>query len=293
MQTGKRDFLKMLGAGLLGAASVRALSRQTTSREAVPASDDTSDRVIKTGVLRASYINYPPYFTKDPNTKALGGLYYDMAMKLAADLGVKIEWVEEVSFANPFEGLDTQRYDIVAANIWPNGSRAKRADFTKPICYNGFNVFMRPDEAHRFKDLSALNRSDVHIALVDGEGFVPIAKELCPKANFVFLQNNVSNAELVLQLLTHKADATFLELAFANNYLQDHPGSIAPISPDPIQVFPCGFSLARHQHSFQSLLNTLVENMVNTGFVETLLRKYESVPGEFIRVVKPYQTAAV
>ena len=290
--TNKRDFLKLLGAGVLGAAGIRALAPEAASRGGATASEDVFERILKDGILRAAYIVYPPYFVKDLNTGALSGLYYDMTMKLAADFGVKVEWVEEVSFSTPFEGLYTNRYDIVAANIWPNGSRVRRADFTRPVCYNGFNVYLRPDQTHRFKALQDLNRSDVRLALVEGEGFVPIAQEICPKANFLFLPNSVSNAELVLQLMTHKADATFLEFAFANNFLREHPNAIAPLMQDPLQVYPCGFSIARHQPSFRSLLDTLVETMVNTGFVEGLLKKYESASGDFIRVAKPYQSMA-
>lgn len=141
--------------------------------------------------------------------------------------------------------------------------------------------------------MSDLNRESVRLAVVDGESFAAIARDLCPQAHLVFLQNNVSNAELVLQLLTHKVDATFLELAFANQFLRQHPGSLAPLSPDPLQVYPCGFTVARHQPALQSLVNMLVENMVNTGFVESLLRKHESTSGDFIRVAKPYQVSHI
>lgn len=286
----RRDFLKMLGAGATGAAALRFSFPSSAPCAADAKAGDISERVLDTGILRVAYIVYPPYVVKDLNSGVLSGLYYDMMMRLAADLDVRIEWVEEVTFANPFEGFYTNRYDLVSANIWPNGHRARRSDFTLPICYNGFNVYTRRGAEHNYRALKALNRQDIRIAVIDGEGFLPLVQSLCPNATMLRLPDSSSNAELAIQVLTRKADVTFLEIAFANKFMRQNPNTLEALMPDPVQVFPAGLSVPRHQQAFKAMLNVMVENLLNTGFIDELLDKYQTTEGDFLRVAKSYQS---
>jgi ABC-type amino acid transport substrate-binding protein len=296
--TSKREFLKMVGAGAVGAAASHLAFDKKAGRnglsqnETGAAAEDVSERILKDGVVRVAYIVYPPYFMKDPNTKIFSGIYYDMIMKMAADLGVKVEWVEEVNFSTPFEGFYTGRYDMIGANVWPDGQRVRRADFTQPICYSGMNAYIRPDAARRYTAIAQLNDPAVRIAIIDGEGGELLAKNKCPRARYISLPQGTSNAELVMHLQTGKADATFLEIGFVSRFLARQPGAIVPVTPDPVQVSPNNLSVARHQHSFKAMLNTMVENMLDTGFIADLLVKYQSGSDDFIRVAKPYQSIA-
>ena len=50
------------------------------------------NRVINSGQLNCGYVVYSPYFTKDPNTGQLGGIFYDLTNELGKRLDLKINW---------------------------------------------------------------------------------------------------------------------------------------------------------------------------------------------------------
>src|SRR2546430_1529683 len=54
------------------------------------------DRVIKSGTIRAAYLDYPPAFRKDAKTGKASGIFVDTLEQVASNLGLKVEWTEEV-----------------------------------------------------------------------------------------------------------------------------------------------------------------------------------------------------
>src|ERR1039458_8039271 len=59
------------------------------------------DRVLKRGVIRAGYAIYPPASFKDPNTGKISGICVDVLEEAAKNLGLKVEWTEEVPWVSP------------------------------------------------------------------------------------------------------------------------------------------------------------------------------------------------
>src|ERR1035438_8101680 len=108
------------------------------------------DRVIKSGVIKASYANYPPYCIKDPNSGKLSGIFVETLDEAGRRLALKVDWVEEVGWGAIFEGLNSNRHDIFGAGIWQNSSRAKVGDFSRPLFFNVIKLWGRPNEKRDF-----------------------------------------------------------------------------------------------------------------------------------------------
>src|SRR5436305_11562808 len=85
------------------------------------------DRVIKSGKIRAAYLSYPPACIKDTTTGKLSGIFVETLEKAADNLGLKVEWTEEVGWGSQIEGLQADRYDIVGSPVWANPTRGKVA----------------------------------------------------------------------------------------------------------------------------------------------------------------------
>src|SRR5580693_5757716 len=79
--------------------------------------ETTYDRVIRTGVLRCGYTPYSVGLMKDPNSGQLSGIYYDVITRLADNLKLKVDWVEEVGWGSQIEGLNTNRYDLICSPV--------------------------------------------------------------------------------------------------------------------------------------------------------------------------------
>ena len=65
----------------------------------------------------------------------------------AKNLGLTVEWTEEVSRAAQIEGLQNDRYDIIGSAVWANPERAKLATLSNPLYYSPFYIYARKDDA--------------------------------------------------------------------------------------------------------------------------------------------------
>src|SRR6516225_3924485 len=123
-------------------------------------------RVMQSGTIRCGYAMFPPYCMKDPNTGKLSGIFVEVLEEAGKNLGLKIDWKEEVGWGSIIEGIETDRYDLVPTGVWPNASRGRLASFSTPLFYNALNVYTRAND-HRFDNLQAINSDTVTIATID------------------------------------------------------------------------------------------------------------------------------
>jgi polar amino acid transport system substrate-binding protein len=256
-----------------------------------PTSDQGQDllaEVLNRGEIRVGYVVYPPGMIKDPNTGELSGIFHDALEEAGKNLGLEINWVEEVGWGTMIEGLNAGRYDMIGSPVWPNSSRAKNVDFTIPLNYSAVGVYTRTGD-NRFSDLNNINRSDITIATIDGEMSSFIAQATFPDAETISLPQDTQVSQLLLNLTTRKADVTFVETAIAEEFLANNPGSIQNIVPnDPIRSFGNTMLVPKNREAFKSTINAALEELMNSGTVDSLIDKYEKYPGSFYRVAPPY-----
>jgi len=246
------------------------------------------ERVIRTGTIRASYANYPPYCIKDANTGKLSGIFVDVLEEVSQRLKLKIDWVEEVGFGTIFEGLNSNREDIFGAGVWRNSTRGKVGDFSDPLFFNVINVYGRSDES-RFSSLSQLDDPAVKVATQDGAIDDIIAKSDFPKANRVSVPQLNPWSDVLLNITTRKADLTFAEPAVINLYEEKNPGTLKQlIAGKPVRVFANTYALKMDEPSFKAMINSALAEIAADGTLEKILARYEKHPGEFYRLAPPY-----
>ena len=248
------------------------------------------DQILNGGAIRCGYVSNPPSCIVDPKTGKVSGVFAEAIEKVADNLGVKVEWKEEVGFGSMIEGIKANRYDIVPCAIWPTAQRTRYADFSIPLFYSGVGIFVRKDD-NRFTDhLDLINSPDVTIATMDGEMSQAIARSDFPKARELAVPQLSEISTMLLNVKNRKADVAFVELYFAHEFLKHNPATIKNIVPDrPIRVFPNTILLKRGEGELKALLNTALDELINLGTVDKLLYKYEPQPGTFYRLAKPYR----
>jgi polar amino acid transport system substrate-binding protein len=273
-----------LTVSFLGACSNAATGVVNNSRSS------TYDRVMQSGKIRCGYLIWPPACIKDPNTGKLSGIGIDAFELVAKKLGLTIEWVEEVSMGTMVEGLVTNRYDLVPTGIWPNSNRAKIVSFGKPLYYSPLYVYVRKGDK-RFKNhWELINSTKMKIATVDGGSVEVIAQNDFPQAQKLSMPQLSDNAQLLLNVATGKADVTFAERTVANRYMHNNPGMIDNINPDkPIRIFANCWMFKRGEFAFKAMLDTVLDEVINSGAMDKIIAKYEKSSNEVLRVALPYQ----
>ncbi|SDU02507.1 polar amino acid transport system substrate-binding protein [Verrucomicrobium sp. GAS474] len=260
---------------------------------AFAAPESTYDKVMRSGTIRVGYLASPPGVIKDPNTGKLTGIAVEALDKAAANLQLKTAYVEEGQWSTMIEGLATGRYDVVMM-AWASGARARLADFSMPLFYSAVNAYARPDDK-RFTPGASLDQilsanPDLKIATVDGDVTEVIAKSKFPNAKTYSLPQNADIASLLLSVSTKKADLVFEEAASAKYFLDHNPGTLREVSNGtPVGVCPNIMLIPRGQPEFKAMLNNALAELVDLGYVDTLIKQYEPFPGALLPLSTPYR----
>ena len=289
-----RRFLSIAGIIVLVIAvtvlSNFYLAKPQGTAQTIVKEESVYDRVMRTGTLRCAYTIYAPDTIKDPNTGKLSGIFVDTMQKAADALHLKLEWTEEVPWAGMIEGLNSNRYDAVCSGVWENTDRGRVAAFSRPVFYSAVNAYVRKDETRFGNDLSLLNDPNVRIAVADGETNATVARNRFPRAQQVALPQGSDFSQLLLTVTTGKADVVFIEPAVAADFLRNNPDSLKMMSDHPLLVLPTIVMFRRGQEEFKSMLDSALDQLVNDGEVDDILKKYEPFPGAFYRDADAYRT---
>lgn len=248
------------------------------------------DRVLKTGTIKAAYTEYYPFFMKDPNTKKFSGIAYDLLELASKRLGLQLQLTEEVTWGTMIEGLKNNRYDTIASPVWANSQRARAADFSRPICFSPVCAFTKYGDKRIDSSLKGLAQGKFKISCTDGEMAEMIAKADYPKAPRLSLPQMAPLSDMLLNVSTGKADITFAEPVFVEQFSKKNPKSLQNITTaKPLRVFPNVYMFKAGEQDFKAMLNTALDEIANSGEMEKIILKYEPYPKAFLRCAAPYQ----
>lgn len=278
----KRDLIKLLGSAFV-AAPVAALTSTMTTKDRAP-KESTSDRVLRTGVIRCGYTPYSVGLKKNPLTGALSGIYFDIITEMARNLSLKAEYVEEVGWGEQIEGLNQGRYDMICSPVSLNSGRARAADFSIPLYYSPVYIWSRNDDRRFDNHTDFINRSSIKIATLDGEQTSVFARNFFPHAKQISLPQSAPFSDLIMQVTSGKADVVFAEPASIEEFLAFHPGSLRRVETlVPLVVVPNIFLLKIGEYAFKQMVDNGLRDMFNTGRVNQIIDRYEAKPGLYLR----------
>lgn len=256
---------------------------------AVEKSETVYSEVTKSGKIRVGYISYPPSFIKDPNTGEFSGIFNDVLEEVAKKLSLELDYVEELGWGTMIESINSGRIDLIATGIWPTTERGKHVDFVNPLYFSAVKAYVRIDDNRFDGDLSKINDSNIKISLIDGEMTSVIANMDYPKANQLSLTQMNDLSQVLLNVATKKADVTFAEPAVALEYMSKNPNSIKEVENVlPVRIFPNAMIVGKGEVEFLSTLNISINELINNGFVDKIIEKYEKYPDSFQRLSLPF-----
>lgn len=257
------------------------------------AGDDTRDKaytkIMATNTIRCGYYVWPPYITKDPNSGKLGGFLYDMMEAMGQSLNLKIDWASEINFDAMFEGYASGKYDMICAPLAATPARARASDFTQPFMYAAYYLYARDGDTRFDGNYAKVNNKNVTYGSLDGDMNEIIGKEDFPEAKKFSMGQNAAMTDTLMAIKTKKADVSVLDPVAAINFIKSNPKSIHQVKGGPVRVMPLTYSVPIGEDKLKSMLNITLQNMVETGKVDKLVKKYPDLDATLLRLPKPYQ----
>lgn len=270
---------------ILGLILIAACQRVQNSGGTDPA----FDRITSRGEIRVGYIAYPPSFIVNPNNRQFSGISHDVLEAAASNLGLRVNYVEEVSWGTMIEAIDAGRIDMMATGIWPNASRGRHASFSTPLFYSPVVAYVRADDSRFDNNIARANDPSIRISVVDGEMAEQIAKTDFPHAQRVSLPQQTQVSQLLLEVQSGHSDITFVEPAVARQYLQANPGHLRLVAGvPPLRTFPTTFMTSNGAPKLLSMLNVAVEELIRNGQVDRIIDRYEPDPSVIVRMRRTY-----
>ncbi len=287
-----KNCLSYLAVAVASVVVLGACNSASNSKSAALPTTSVYQRVMSAGTIRCGYLIDRPGCLKDPNTKQLSGIGIETLKLVGRNLGLKVDFTEEVDWGTMVQGLEAGRYDMVATPVWPNASRARVVTFSKPLYFSPVFAYVRAgSKLLKLKSLDDLNKSEYNIASIDGATPEVVAREDFPNASMVSLPQQNEISHMLLTVSSGKADITFVEPAVAEAFIKSNPGTIERYPTErPVRIFPDCWVIARGQTEFKEMIDTALEQLINSGTVDKLIKKYEPSPDTLYRVALPYDS---
>jgi ABC-type amino acid transport substrate-binding protein len=235
------------------------------------------EHILRTRTIRCGYYIYPPVTYKDPNTGKLSGLSVDMIERIAKRADLKVEWVQEVNFGDWQLGLQAKRYDLACTPMWPNTAIGQVVYFTRPFFYAGIYPIGRSGET-RFRTLADINQAGVTLSAQEGSENFYLSKELFPQAKMTSVAPNADGNLIAQNVMNHKADVLLSDKNLVNEINNTNPNALKILVQQPVKMMPFTLAVSVGEDSFLQFINNATDEMLLTGEIDRLLKKWVADP---------------
>ena len=147
---------------------------------------DTLDRARRTGVIRIGYAVEAPYSFLTPDGRVTGESP-EIARVITARLGIPhIEW-RLTEFDDLLDGLESGRFDVIAAGMFQTPERQRRVAFSRPTFQVGPGLLVRKGNPLGLRSYAdAARSSTARVAVVSGsDEEVRLLRLGCPTARLI------------------------------------------------------------------------------------------------------------
>ena len=222
------------------------------------------DSIKKAGVLRVgTWLQYKPEMWKDLQTGEIKGFWVDMARKMGADLGVKVEFIDS-DWDGLIPGLEAGKFDIVLAQMAITSKRALAVDFAKPWEAVGLSAVVAGDSA--CVTIECLNSADKTISTEIGSVNQDAKKAYFPNAKETA---NKGHNDGFMQVMSHRSDAFLTDNVSAAAFAKEHQGAVKlawdGVGQPFLEAFPGGPALPKGSLDFARWVDIWLQEQINNG----------------------------
>jgi polar amino acid transport system substrate-binding protein len=225
------------------------------------AAESAIEQIAKRGVIKVGMDVFVPWAMKDKKGQLIG-FEIDIAKKLAADMGVKVEFVP-TKWSGIIPALITGKFDVLIGGMTITTQRNLKINFTRPYYYTEQGLMAHKKKAAGFK-VADFNSPDVTIAARLGSTAAVAAKQRFPKAKLRLFDDEPAAVQELRNGNVHAMVSA-----------QPLPSSTALEYPDTIMVYDevmmleaIGIGVRKGDHETLNLINNWIEINRNNGWIQ-------------------------
>ncbi len=151
----------------------------------------------------------------------------------------------------------------------------KNLTLTKPTFYNIAYAFVRADDKRFDGDLGKANNKAIKVSGIDGDITAELTNQKLPNATTAFLPQTASGSEILLQLVSKKADIALVDEGLVNDFMKTNPGTLRKVANvAPARIFGEHLPVRRGEYHLRDMLDISIQQLINDGLMDDLVKKY-------------------
>jgi cyclohexadienyl dehydratase len=243
-----------------------------TGLQGAAAQDSLLQKVLERGTLRVGTTgDYPPFSELDQANNTYKGYEIDVVTRLAADLGVKVEFVP-TNWDTLGAGIQADKYDVTASGITMTLERLKSVAFSDPYLDSPLVPLILKKDDGKYASWRDMDKEGVKLAVMAGTSAEESAKKNFTKAEIVSITAPALDYQ---ELLAGRVDAAITDTVFIKKALAQYADQVAVVGLDkPIEGQPISMMTLQGDQVWLNWVNTWIKLKQQTGFFDSLFDKW-------------------
>ncbi len=242
---------------LLASVAYSASLKQNLAKES------TLEQVLQKNRLRVGFSTFVPWAMKNKRGEFIG-FEIDVARKLAADMGVEVDFVP-TKWSGIIPALLTGKFDVIIGGMGMTPERNLKVNFSDPYEFSGMSIVGNRTFAEK-NTLDDYNQKKVTIVARIGTTAAEAANKYLPKAELRLFDDE---GQALQEVLNGRAQAMVASQPFPEFQSLKYPKRLyLPLGGKTFTREPIGIALAKGDVDFLNFLNNWIRVRQADGWLQ-------------------------
>ena len=225
--------------------------------------ESTLEQALKRGVLKVGMSTFVPWAMQDKDGKFIG-FEIDVATRLAADMGVQVEFVP-TQWSGIIPALLTGKFDVIIGGMGIRPDRNLKVNFSSPYDYSGMSLVAHKEKAAGFAAIADFNKPEVVIAARIGTTAADAVKKYMPNAELRLFENE---SQTIQELLNGRVHAVVADAPMPAYQALKYPDKLFVPLPENFTKEPIGFAVRKGDFDTLNYFNNWIEVVNSEGWLK-------------------------
>ncbi len=228
-------------------------------------------QILERGTLRVGTTgDFNPMSIKDTATNTYTGFDIEAMNQLAADMGVKVEYVP-AEWATLVNGIVSDRFDIFSGASL-SMARAKTVAFSDPYLFAGTVPMVSKKTGAALTTWDSINNPNVTVAVLMGTVFEQQARAHFPKARVRAVEKPATGYQ---EVLAGRAQVTVTSNVEAATLMKTYPDlQVVGSAAEMRNKRPFAYPMPQGDHAWVTFVNNWISLKDAEGFFDGLEAKW-------------------
>ena len=222
---------------------------------------EVQKRVLSSGELKVCiWPAYQGITWRDPRSGQLSGLDIDLARALAADLQLKLRFVDS-SFPDLVQDLQSNRCDVAMFGIAMLPARQEKLLFSVPYLQSDIHA-ITTRASRVVRHWGDIDKPGVMVGVQAGTFMEPIMRQRLRRATLVSIQLPQTRER---ELMAGRVDVFMTDFPYGHALVENTDWALLLSSPQPFHILPYAYASKRGDTEWRDVLNAFVARVQRDG----------------------------